>query len=252
MFYRVTRSSIIPLAALLLTILATGRLQAAVGGKLASNNSRAIALYEEGLKLAGQDKFAEAIEQLKQAILADSNFIQAHLRYMDAFKGQGRGDEVESIYRNKVTENPGNPIYHYLLGRALSDMAAKRAEFQKALQCDTTFYWAPYGIGGSYYIEGRFDEAVVYLNRALRMNPKMVDAVRLLGEVYLDKEMHLQARDQFEQAIQLDPGDMANYILLGQAYSRMDRIEKRGESFLFSRPDSASEPAALVFSRIAL
>lgn len=235
------------LSAIMALLLAVPGLDGSVGGRLASTNARAIALYEEGMKLAGSDRFNEAIEKFKQAIQADSNFIQAHLRYMDAFQGVGRGNEVVGMYRNKVDANPDNPVYRYLLGRALKEMPEKRAEFLRAFQSDSTFYWAPYGIGGTYYVEGRLDEAVVYLNRALRLNPNMLDAVRLLGEVYLEKRMYLQAKDQFELGIQLDPADLGSYIMLGQVFSRMNRAESAEKTFLAAAGAAPKDPQPWYF-----
>ncbi|MCE5271826.1 tetratricopeptide repeat protein [bacterium] len=213
-----------------------------IGGKLATDNPRAIALYQEGLKLAGEDNFSEAVDKLKQAIDADSNFVQAHLRYMDAFKGVGRGDEVTDMYRNKVDQNPNSAVYHYLYGRSLTDLAAKRGEFIKAQNCDSTFYWAPYGIGGTYFLEGRLDESVIYLNRALGMNPDMIEAVKLLGEVYMAKDMYLQARDQFQAAINMDSSDLTSYLKLGQTLSRMERFGEAEKVFLKAAEVQPNEP----------
>ncbi len=213
-----------------------------VGGKLTSTNQRAIALYQEGLKLAGEDHFNEAVDKLKQAIDADSNFVQAHLRYMDAFKGAGRGEEVSDMYRNKMEQNPNSAVYHYLYGRSLNDMAAKRGEFIKAQNCDSTFYWAPYGIGGTYFLEGRLDESLIYLNRALGLNPDMIEAVKLLGEVYLAKNMYLQARDQFQTAISMDATDITSYMKLGQTLSRMERFEAAEKAFLQAAGVKPDEP----------
>lgn len=116
MIFGIHRFGTVLLAASVFLFSVSG-LDGSVGGRLASTNQRAISLYEEGMKLAGSDRFNEAIEKFKQAIQADSNFIQAHLRYMDAFQGVGRGEEVVGMYRNKVDSNPENPVYRYLLGR---------------------------------------------------------------------------------------------------------------------------------------
>lgn len=220
---------------------------AGTGRRLDTDNPRAIALYEEGLKLAGADRFNEAVDKLRQAIQADSNFIQAHLRYMDAFKGAGRGEEVSDMYRNMVEQNPGNPVYHYLYGRSLNEMPAKRGEFQKAQECDPSFYWAPYGIGGTYYLEGRLDEAVIYLSRALKMNPQMTEALKLLGDVYMEKSMFLQAKDQFEKAANIDSTDVSVYLKLGQAFSRMERYESAVQAFFRATVVNPGEPQPWYF-----
>ena len=231
----------------LIAFSAAGLNAAVTGRRLDTDNPRAVALYEEGLKLAGADRFNEAVDKLRQAIQADSNFIQAHLRYMDAFKGAGRGDEVSDMYRNKVERNPGNPVYHYLYGRSLNEMPAKRGEFQKAQECDSSFYWAPYGIGGTYYLAGRLDEAVIYLGRALKMNPLMTAAPKLLGDGYMEKSMFLQAKDQFEKAANIDSTDVSVYLKLGQAFSRMERYESAEKAFFRATIVNPGEPQPWYF-----
>ena len=197
-----------------------------------SSNPRAIALYEEGLKLAEQEQFNEALEKLRQAIDADPNFVQAHLRYMDAFRSVGRGKEIVTIYKNLMDQNPESALYHFLYGRTLNDMDAKRAEYKKALAADPAFFRAQFGIGGSYIIEKRYDEAIVALNKTLNLKPGMVDAMRLLAGIYLEKSMPHQARRLLEEAVAIDSSDAGIYIRLGQAYSQLDRFQGAEKAFL--------------------
>ena len=202
------------------------------GQALDSSNPSAIALYKEGLQLAGQEQFNEALEKFRQAIDADPNFVQAHLRYMDAFRSVGRGKEIITIYKNLMDQNPGSALYHFLYGRTLNDMDAKRAEYKKALAADPTFYRAQLGIGGSYIIEKRYDEAIVALNKTLELKPAMVEAMRLLAGIYLEKSMPHQARRLLEEAVMIDSSDAGIYIRLGQAYSQLDRFQGAEKAFL--------------------
>lgn len=213
-------------------ILATALPSRLAGQSLESSNPQAISLYKEGLRLAGQDKFNEAVDKLRQAIKADPNFIQAHLRYMDAFRSVGRGKEVVTVYENLLKQNPGSALYHFLYGRTLNDMDAKRAEYKKALAADPAFYWAQLGIGGSYIMEKRYDEAIVALNKTLEMKPGMVDAMRLLASIYLEKSMPHQARRLLEEAVKIDSTDSGVYIRLGQAYSQLERFQSAEKAFL--------------------
>jgi len=212
------------------------------GQQLESDNPRALAAFREGMRLAEQDDIQGALEKFRQAIAIDPNFIQAHLRYMDCFRSVGRGDEVVQMYRNKVRENPNNPLYLFLYGRTLDDLAAKRAQFKAALEADSTFYWAQLSIGGTYLMENRYDEAIVALNKALELNPKLVEARQLLGTIYLEKGMPYQARRHFEAAIALDSTDAGLYLRLGQVYSQLERYESAEKAFRRSAALAPDEP----------
>ena len=217
------------------------------GRELHSKNSKAISLYEDGLVLAEKEQFDQALEKLKAAIDTDPGFLEAHLRYMDAFRSVGRGEEVASMYKNMLAKNSDSPLYNFLYGRTLSDMAEKRAAFRKALSLDPDFYYAQYGIGGSFMIEGRMDEAIVALNKTLEMKPDMQDALRLLGSIYMDKGMPLQARNVLEQALAQDSTDAMLLQGLGQAYSQLEKYESAEKVFRKGAALHPDDPIFLYF-----
>lgn len=237
---------------LLLFFIASGVVFPALltGQKLASNNSRAIALYKEGQALADKEKLAEAMENFRQAMEADPNFVQAHLRYMDAARSLNRWDEVVQAYRDKVTKEPQSALNHFLYGRMLDDPSAKRAEYKAALDVDSTYYWAQFGIGGSYMIEDRSDEAIIALNKALWLNPQMAEAMVLLGTIYMKKGMPIQASQQFLSAAMLDSTDAGTFLRLGQVYSQLEKYETAEKYFLRAAEISPNEP--LVYYYIGL
>ena len=238
------------LLSICLAILALGVPSRLAGQALESSNPQAISLYNEGLQLAAEDKFSEAIEKLRQAIDTDPNFIQAHLRYMDAFRSAGRGREVITMYENLLKQNPTSALYHFLYGRTLSDMDAKRAEYKKALAADPTFYWAQLSIGGSYLMEKRYDEAIVALNKTLNLKPGAVEALRLLAGIYLEKAMPHQARRLLEEAAVSDSTDYRIHIRLGQAYSQLERFQSAEKAFLKAISLAPEEP--LIYYYLAL
>jgi tetratricopeptide (TPR) repeat protein len=227
----------IPIALVLMVIACN--LSLAAGRELHSKNSRAISLYEDGLKLAEKELFNEALEKLKAAIGEDDNFVEAHLRYMDAFRSVGRSEEVAEMYSNMRQKKQDSPVYNFLYGRTLRDLGEKRAAYRKALALDSTFYFAQLGIGGAYLLEGRLDEALVSLNKVLELRPGMIDALRMIGQIYMDKGMPFQAKSVLEEAMTADSSDVQVLLGLGQAYSQLERFETAEKIF---RRAAALEP----------
>ncbi len=230
-------------AALVLAMIVCNLSLAAVR-ELHSNNSRAINLYEKGMELAEKERFNEALEKLKAAIGEDEQFLEAHLRYMDAFRSVGRGDEVAEMYNNMLLRNQDSAVFNFLYGRTLTGLNEKRAAYRKALALDSTFFYAQFGIGGAYMLEGRLDEALVALNKVLKIKPGMIDAMRLLGQIYMDKGMPFQARSALEQAVAVDSFDVQVLFGLGQAYSQLERYESAEKVF---RRAGALEPDEPLF-----
>lgn len=222
----------------------TGLNAVAAGKELHSTNRRAIGLYEEGLELAEREQFDRALDKLKAAIDTDPRFLEAHLRYMDAFRSVGRGEEVVEMYSTMRDKNPDSPMFNFLYGRTANDLNEKRAAFRKTLSLDPQFYYAQFGIGGSYMLEGRLNEAIMALNKALEIKPGMTDALRLLGSIYMDKGMPLQARTALERAITVDSNDVQVLLRLGQTYSQLERYESAEKTF---RRAAALEPEEPLF-----
>ena len=219
-------------------------LSPAADRELHSKNARAISLYEQGLQLAEKERFNEALDKLKAAIAEDNQFLEAHLRYMDAFRSVGRGEEVSGMYSNLLRKNPDSPVFNFLYGRTLSDLGEKRAAYRKALALDSTFYYAQLGIAGSYMLEGRLDEALMALNKVIEIRPGTIDAMRMMGQIYMDKGMPLQARVVLEQAVAIDSSDVQVLQALGQALSQLERFGTAEKVF---RRAAALEPDEPLF-----
>ena len=232
-------------------LLAAGIFSSGLAQQLTSTNAQAVVLYNEGLILADQEKFSEALTKLRQAIDLDPNFIQAHLRYMDAFRSVGRGSEVAVMYKNMLGQHPSSALYHFLYGRALDALADKRAEFKKALELDSTYYWAQFGIGGTYMLESRYDEAIVALNKALEMKPDGIDALTLLATIYIDKGMPYQARSLLEQALALDSLNPGLYMKLGQVYSQLEKYQTAEKAFRKAAALKPDEPVIYYYIGLA-
>jgi len=199
--------------------------------ELSSDNPRAVSFYEDGLRLVDEEKFDPAIEKFRQAIRLDPRFLRAHFRYIDVSRAVGRGEEIIEEYRKKAELNPQSAADLYLYGRTLEDLDLKRRQYRAALQADPKFYWAQYGIGGTYLVQRRYDEAIVALNKTLEMNPKMVEAIQLIGTVYLEKGMLIQARERLEEAAAIDNTNHMIYLSLGQVYSQLNQFETAEKFF---------------------
>ena len=121
----------------------------------------------------------------------------------------GRPEEAVQLFKRslEIEVTAEAPTY---LGWALSHMGEyKRAveEAEKAIRIDPDF-GNPYNDIGVYLIEqGREDEAVPYLEKAMRA--KRYCCYQFphfnMGRIYLKKKMFEKAREQFKKSLQFDP-----------------------------------------------
>ena len=194
------------------------------------NNQRALKLFDDGKALLDQDQLEKAVIKFEQAIKVDYNYVRAHFRYMDTMKILGREDEMKAEYKARAESADKKAIDLYLYGRTFESTSDKRWYYKKAVELDPKYYWAQYGIGGTYLVEGNIEEAIISFNKTLDLNPNWIEPMKMLGTLYLDKGMLFQAREKFERVIELDPKAKSVYMSLGRVYSQLNLPESAEKS----------------------
>jgi tetratricopeptide (TPR) repeat protein len=76
-----------------------------------------------------------------------------------------------------------------------------------------------------YSSEGRFDESIVYYERALAINPNIFFANYNLGDLYYQEGRKEDAVQLFLRAIQIKPSIPETYARLGEIYMELGHLE---------------------------
>jgi len=82
-----------------------------------------------------------------------------------------------------------------------------------------------YALGGEFYVEGRYSDAVPLFRRVIELDPLHGNAHALLGGSYLHIGDYANAIGAFERAIELDDGIRLAYLGLVAANYFTERIE---------------------------
>jgi Tfp pilus assembly protein PilF len=150
---------------------------------------------------------------------------QAHARelFEQAYQAQFSGDldRAVELYQQSIESFPTAEA-HTFLGWTYhfrGDTAAAIDECKRAIEIDPAF-GNPYNDIGAYLIDlGRYDEAVSWLEQAIRApryEPRHFPHFNL-GRVYLAKGMFLRARLCFRESLRIEPG----YLLARRALGRL-------------------------------
>ncbi|MBD5654777.1 MAG: tetratricopeptide repeat protein [Candidatus Eremiobacteraeota bacterium] len=132
------------------------------------------------------------------------------------------------------------------LHRRLGDLDRFEATYRRAAENAPNDAAAQYAFGSVLRSEHKSNEAVVVLERALRIAPQTCAPLAELGSAYLDLGRVGQAIDVLQQCLSISPNDYAALVNIADAYialGQFDRAQPRLTSAIDVRPDG---PEALV------
>ena len=99
-------------------------------------------------------------------------------------------------------------------------------EFQKV-------FTPPYDFdqGLAFLNDDKFEEAIVYLEKALEVNPENTRTLNLLGQAYAATGQYSKAKPRLEKAIEIEPKDALLYYDLGLIYGKSGEADTAIEYF---------------------
>jgi predicted TPR repeat methyltransferase len=193
--------------------------------------------------LTAQQKFAEARAQLELALKFQPEHPQAHAHLGQLLLQENRPREAAAHFEERLRLDPGHAETHHQLAVALTQLNQLDqaiAQYEETLKLDSNHGEALHNLGAlyltqrnpemalrcylrlltvqpdldTYYNLGvifsyqdRHNEAIGYLQEALRLAPNFYNALVNLGAVYLKKEDLTQATHYYEAALKLRPND---------------------------------------------
>jgi len=169
-----------------------------------------ITQYDIGLVYYYRERYDQAIPHFERAIQLKPDFAPAINGLGNAYSAKGDWDKAIEAYQ-KIIEDVFYGTPHF----ALSNMALAyyqkgdfvRAEknFLEALKLSPDFVNALAGLATTYLDQGRYEEAIQKLERAIRKEPKLPQLHFELGKAYRGLGDRARARDEFQKAAQLAP-----------------------------------------------
>ena len=187
----------------------TGAISAADRYERTSANA---ALFEKSGEAINKKNYDESVELLKTLVAADPKDFQAWTELANVHLIQKKLPEAEN-------------------------------EFLRALDLHSDFFPALLNLGRLEVTRQNYDVAVEVLNKAVKVKPESVDANYLLGESYLHVKKGSQAVIYLNEALRLDPRGMADvHLRLALLYHSAGVKAKAAaeyEEFLKVRPDYA-------------
>ena len=173
-----------------------------------------------GRVLLIEGRLDEASEQLRMVLQMNPSFVEAHLGLADVFNAQERYGDAATRFRAYLASGGTNPDAWAQLGVALAR-------------------------------DGRSDEAIQALRRAIEQVPDAQAAHRSLAALLLARKDVTGALQHAERAVALKPGDATARDLLGVTLAAQGRVDLAALQFREAlRLDPADDTARMHLEQV--
>ncbi|SRR6266540_5940748 len=154
--------------------------------------------YQNGVALANEGLYEEALDEFKHAIRKNNDFAEAHNEIGRMYHQLGHFDKAIKAYQGVLRVDPRNVDAYNNLGIA-HDSAGEFLQaikmYMKALRLKPDANEVRNNLGMAYFSVGSYAEAVKAFNQVLQASPDDAQAHYGLGRVYVDlknKELALE------------------------------------------------------------
>ena len=118
------------------------------------------------------------------------------------------------------------PAFKTVIGASTLDSRDAQRLFDRELEENPDAPLPHFGLGIVYMGEGRYDEAVRELEKALQGHPDFIPILRTLGEAYQINGQDQKALKVLKRALELHHLDVASLYLLGITYENLGNTNK--------------------------
>ncbi|MBU0476146.1 MAG: tetratricopeptide repeat protein [Bacteroidetes bacterium] len=159
-----------------------------------------------GLAYSIKGNYDKAIECYQRAIKLDTNNIIAYLSLGLSYSFKGNYDKSIECYQKVIELDPNNAIAY----DKLQEIYAKRTD--KLTSTD----WFQKGYNAQEL--GELDNAILYYQKAIELNPNYVDAYYNMGNAYGKNDNADKAIECYQKVIEIAPNYTDAYLYMGLAY----------------------------------
>jgi uncharacterized protein (TIGR02466 family) len=198
-----------------------------------------------GSVLAGQGKFAEAVDSFKKLVTIDPKSAELHFNLALMQSNSGQLEDAATNYRKASQLMPKFVDAHYNLGttlQALGQNADAAASYRKAIEIQPGFFEAHGNLGAVLQAQGKLNEAIESYRKAIAINPDARGFFNL-GTALRNQGLLEDAIHSFQKAIAADPHYAEAHSNLGESQWHHGQLNEAVESFnkaLAIDPDNIS------------
>jgi tetratricopeptide (TPR) repeat protein len=159
-----------------------------------------------------------AINAYKRAIQFDPNYATAHHKLGTVYYKTGLFNEAREEMKKAISLRPDVPLFHYTLGILQKDdkkFHEAISSFTKSIELDPDYIKAYYRRGFAHFYNGDVEKACSDLEKVIGLDEAFQDALYNLGVIYISLGRWEDAQRLFEQHLILKPSDADAFYHMG-------------------------------------
>ncbi len=197
----------------------------------------AYALGVTYLNLQQPDRAKLLFEEILNGLKGNQNGL--HILFGRAFEAAGYYTEAEREFKQELVIAPKTPKVHFFIGYIILQHGGSERiseagkEFDLELQISPQDFYANFFRGVVASSESQHPEAIVYLQKAVSVNPKIAETYLFLGQSQIETGDTTAAEKNLRKAIELSPNKdnkdfqlRRTHFLLGRLLVKSGRKEE--------------------------
>ena len=210
-----------------------------------SSDPSAVARNNLGSALLLQERLAEAVEYLHQALQINSSYVDAHYNLGLALGKQGQLEEAIKQFRQVLELNPEHAKAHNNIGIALAsrgDSEGAMEHFRRALEISPKDVRAHNNLAIALAGRGDLEEAIKYFQSAAELDPENAGTHTNLANALFQRGDVDGAIRHLRRAAEISPADLAvryNLAIMLASRGELEEAVRHFREALRIEPDFA-------------
>lgn len=198
----------------------------------------AYSYYSKIKKIDNNTNFDLIIEYLKKSIEADSRNRNSYILLGKIYEDLSMYEKAREWYRKALFEDMDNTseFYGFIANTYFNENKFDEAiiYYNRALDNNKNYISAYYNIAEIYKNKKDFDKAEKFYKKAIEISSDYIYPYYQIGNLYFDKEEYDTAIEWYKKALELEPNEeMINYYI-GIAYKKLKKLKEAIEHLKLS------------------
>ena len=180
--------------------------------------------YNLGLTYIEMKEFTKAIVPLKHVIDVEPEDANTNFNIGLCFYNIEEYEVAIDYFKKAIELNNEDVFAHFYLANILKhfgqyDLAIN--EYQTVIKIIPDYSWAYFNLGQISYELGETESALQYLKKTLLYNPKDIEAIKIIVQIYTKQERYTEALDTLQTGLEANVNNGDLFYLSSRVFKLM-------------------------------